>query len=300
MNIENLVAAQPVFSVIFAGPQVPDSIISDAKGIAGDECGFSIRILKAGQSVKLTVTHDDGLNTKDVFGKLKELGRRNDVSFAIFPGTADPPRFRFAIMDMDSTLINQEVIEELAEFAGVREHVTRVTTMAMEGKLDFHEALRERVKLLAGQPASILDEVYYHRITATPGLEEMLAGFKKLEIKTAVVSGGFQPIVEPFAKKVGIDHAIANTLEIVDEKLTGNVVGAIVDSEVKKRTLLELCRHYGCEPSEAIAIGDGANDLKMIRESGLGIAFCAKQIVQDEALCAINRRRLDDVLLFLH
>lgn len=299
-EINRLIQSQQVFSIIFAGEKLPEAIEDQARELFdGQLVGLSVRLLKPGQALKLVVTHDTDFPREECYEELKALARRNDLNYAIFPNMSDAPEFRLAIMDMDSTLINEEVIEELAAFAGVREHVTKVTTLAMEGKLDFQQALRERVKLLAGQPASILQEVYEKHITPTPGLTEMIAGFAEQGIRTCVVSGGFISIVEPFAKKVGIDTAIANVLEVEDGKLTGNVLGEIVDSEVKKRTLLELCQQYRCDPCEAIAIGDGANDLKMLSLSGLGIAFCAKPIVQEQAFCAINRRRLDDVLLFL-
>ncbi len=300
MDVNRLVESQGVFCLILAGDGVDAGALARSEELLGGlEAGFSRRVLHPGRSVKLTVTHEPGIERGDLFNKLKLDARDRGLSCAIYPDLAAPPEFRVALMDMDSTLINQEVIEELAEFAGVREHVTRVTTLAMEGKLDFHQALRERVKLLAGQPATILQEVYTSRISATPGLAELIAGFTARGITAAVVSGGFLPIVEPFAAKVGLAHAWANTLEIRDGKLTGEVTGEIVDANVKRRVLGELAERYRCDLRQTIAIGDGANDLKMINASGLGVAFCAKPIVQEQALAAVNRRRLDEVLLFL-
>ncbi|MBI1292707.1 phosphoserine phosphatase SerB [bacterium] len=300
LDIKRTIDTQPVFTAILAADQGVESLVGGLAASLRDRgMGVSLRALQSGRCIKLVAMHERGAELTDIYEQIKQVARSGGAAYALFPGLDDPPEFRLAVMDMDSTLINQEVIEELAEFAGVREHVTRVTTLAMEGKLDFHQALRERVKLLKGQPASILDEVLESRITATPGLTELIAGFKKLGIRTAVVSGGFAAIVNRFAERVGLDHALANELEIVDGKLTGEVVGEIVDSEVKKRTLLELADRYRISPSQAIAIGDGANDLKMMSVSGLGIAFCAKPIVQEQALAAINRRRLDDALQFL-
>jgi len=299
-EIKRTIETQPVFTLIVSGQPTVQPLVKQI----GDELraagmGVSLRELVPGVSIKLLAMHDHGAETAPIFSRIKEQVRTAGAAYALFPGLDDPPEFRLAVMDMDSTLINQEVIEELAEFAGVREHVARVTTLAMEGKLDFHQALRERVKLLAGQPESILDEVLNHRITPTPGLTELLAGFRRMGIRTAVVSGGFSRIVQKFADRVGIDHALANELEIVDGKLTGEVLGEIVGADVKQRTLLELAQRYRIEPRQAIAIGDGANDLKMMAVSGLGVAFCAKPIVQEQALAAINRRRIDDTLLFL-
>ena len=300
VDIDKLTQHELVFSFLVAGDQLPSGLVAQVKALfEGELVGLSARDLCPGKSIKFVVMHEADYDRVVVFERLKQFARAHDLAYAILPDMADVPEFKFAIMDMDSTLINEEVIEELASYAGVREHVAEVTRLAMEGKLDFHQALRERVKLLAGQPASILQAVYEKHITPTPGLEEMIAGFKAMGIKTCVVSGGFISVVQPFAEKVGLDHAVANTLGVESGLLTGEVVGEIIDSDVKERTLLELCRRYRCEPTQAIAIGDGANDLKMINASGLGIAFCAKRIVQEKSLCAINRRRLDDVLLFL-
>jgi len=300
MDLNRLVRDLPLFSFIVAGDVEEAVVLDRVRQSFGDAIiGMAARLLLPGKSLKITISHERDFETAASFSRLKALASELNLAYAIFPGMESVPEFRLAIMDMDSTLIDQEVIEELADFAGMREHVARVTTLAMEGKLDFHQALRERVKLLEGQPATILDEVFERRISATGGLAGMMAGFKSAGIRTAVVSGGFSSIVNRFAAKVGIDHALANELEIVNGKLTGQVLGEIVDGDVKRRTLLELCRQYRCEPREAIAIGDGANDLKMIRESGLGVAFCAKPIVREQALAAVHRRRLDDVLLFL-
>jgi phosphoserine phosphatase len=300
LDLKRALEQQPVFSLILAAESGATEAARAARAILAEAgVGTAVRHLEGEFSIKITATHDPEFDLVSLFDRLKDAARQAGAAYALFPGQPDAPEFRLAVMDMDSTLIDQEVIEELAAFAGVREHVAKVTALAMEGKLDFHEALRERVKLLEGQPASILDEVLESRITATAGLTPLLRGFREMGIRTAVVSGGFSSIVKRFAERVGIDHALANELEIVDGKLTGQVVGEIVDADVKKRTLLELSDRLGIEPNQAIAIGDGANDLKMMSVSGLGIAFCAKPIVQQAALAAINRRRLDDVLYFL-
>ncbi|MCC6547657.1 phosphoserine phosphatase SerB [Candidatus Sumerlaeota bacterium] len=300
MNIENIINQQGVFCYFLGGDQLDLSLVEGVRQLLSPlAAGISARTLHNGRSIKVTVTHERDAERTKAFAQLKDFAREKGLAFAIYPDRAASPEFKVALMDMDSTLINQEVIEELAEFAGVRAHVANVTKLAMEGKLDFRQALRERVKLLANQPESILETVYRERITETGGLQEMIAGFKKLGIGTAVVSGGFAAIVDRFAAKVGLDHARANLLEVVDGKLTGNVTGGIVDADVKRAMLDELCEKYNAGPDESIAIGDGANDLKMMQASGLGVAFCAKPIVQEQALAAINRRRLDDVLLLM-
>lgn len=301
MNIERLINAQSVFSVYFASDEKDVTLLTAqaAEVFTDGLAGISPRELRKGESVKITITHEPSESIGAWFNQLKELAASEQISVAIYPDREQPPDFKFAIMDMDSTLINQEVIEELAEFVGMREHVQKVTTEAMEGRLNFEEALRERVKLLAGQPASILEEVLEKKISPTPGLDEMLAGFQERGIKTMVVSGGFLEIVGKFAERRGIDYALANRLEVEEGMLTGEVAGPIVTADVKREQLLEKCAQLGCSPEEAIAIGDGANDLKMIQEAGLGVAFCAKPIVREQAFAAIFRRRLDDVLYFL-
>jgi len=301
IDIERLTSGEPVFSFVLAGEGIdPAAVAGGAISLFdGELVGVSARVNQPGRSVKVTVMHDADYRPEDAFLRVKHHAWERGLAYAILPGSAGVPDFEVALFDMDSTLINQEVIEELAAFAGHREQVAEVTRLAMEGKLDFHQALRERVKLLAGQPASILEEVLNHHITPTPGLEDMVSGLHAAGIRVAVVSGGFIDVVGPFARAHGIDHAVANRLEVANGRLTGEVLGEIVDADVKRRTLEELCKEWRCTPANAIAMGDGANDLKMMKIAGLGVAFCAKPIVQEQALAAINRRRLDDLLGFL-
>lgn len=298
-DIEREYLRQPCFCFILAG-EPDEGLLREAKSLLdGDLAGVSIRGLVPGRSAKFSVTHEVNFPHEQFTERLRAFALEHCLSWALYPGTVDIPEFRVLVMDMDSTLIGQEVIEELAGFAGVREEVARVTTAAMEGKLDFAGALRERVRHLAGQPASILETVRKERIRANPGAGELIAGLKRLGVRTAVVSGGFRSITVPFAEGLGIDLAVANELEIEGGKLTGRVLGEIVDSEVKRRVLLDLCAQSGDGPQVAVAIGDGANDLPMIREAGLGIAYRAKPVVRRAAHAAINRERLDDALLLM-
>ncbi|HMX63908.1 MAG TPA: phosphoserine phosphatase SerB, partial [Candidatus Sumerlaeota bacterium] len=266
MNLENIINQQGVFCYFLGGDQLDLSLTEGVRQILAPlAAGISARLQHGGRSLKVTVSHEPDAERGAIFAQLKEYARERQLACAIFPDRAASPEFRVALMDMDSTLINQEVIEELAEFAGVRAHVANVTKLAMEGKLDFRQALRERVKLLADQPESILETVYAERITETGGLRELIAGFKKLGIKSAVVSGGFAAIVDRFAARVGLDHSRANVLEVANGRLTGNVAGAIIDSDAKVQMLGELCAQYRVPTTDAIAIGDGANDLKMMQ-----------------------------------
>eukprot|EP01051_Picozoa_sp_SAG22_P003727 SAG22_NODE_185_length_15941_cov_8.668034_7_plen_405_part_00 len=186
---------------------------------------------------------------------------------------------RLVVMDMDSTLIVNEVIDEIARINGCYEQVAEVTERAMNGELDFNESLVERVKCLKGAPASVFDDVY-NVIELTPGAEDFIWALQTMGYKIAVVSGGFNQITNRVKSDLGIDFAFANTLEVIDGTLTGRTIGPIVDRERKRDLLESLAQTMNIELEQVIAIGDGANDLSMIDAAGLGIAFCAKPNVQ--------------------
>lgn len=192
--------------------------------------------------------------------------------------------FGLVVMDMDSTLITIECIDEIADFCGLKAEVAAITEASMRGEIrDFNESLTRRVALLAGLDAQALEQVYEERLRLSPGAETMLAGAKAAGLKTLLVSGGFTFFTERLKARLGLDFTHANTLEIVDGKLTGKVIGEIVNADVKARTLRETCAALGIEPGRAIAMGDGSNDLKMMAEAGLSVAFHAKPVVRDAA-----------------
>jgi len=205
---------------------------------------------------------------------------------------------RLVVMDMDSTLIRQEVIDELARRRGVYDRVAAITHRAMNGELDFDDALRERVALLAGAPASILTDVI-DDIELTPGAEQLIRVLKRLGYRLAVISGGFIEVAEPIRERLGLDYAFANQLEIIAGKLTGKVVGPIVNRRRKADLLESIAQAERVALDQVIAIGDGANDLDMLHRAGLGIAFNAKQTVREQAHYAINQRGLDAILYLL-
>jgi phosphoserine phosphatase len=205
---------------------------------------------------------------------------------------------KLVVMDVDSTLIAQEVIDLLAEASGVGQEVRAITESAMRGELDFETSLRKRVALLQGQSESIIAEVA-KQVTLTPGARTLIRTLKKLGHGVGLVSGGFSQVVDPIAKDLGIDHVRSNTLEIVDGKITGNVIGPIVDRAGKALALKEFANLENVSPANTIAIGDGANDLDMIAAAGLGIAFNAKPAVQEAAQSALNAPYLDSVLFIL-
>lgn len=205
---------------------------------------------------------------------------------------------RLVVMDVDSTLIQQEVIEMLAAHAGREAEVRAVTERAMGGELDFSESLRQRVKALAGLDESVLREVR-DAVVLTPGARTLVRTLKRLGFTVALVSGGFIEIVGPIAQELQIDHAEANRLEIVDGRLTGRVLGDIVDRAGKARALIRFAAEAGLPLSRTVAIGDGANDLDMLGVAGLGVAFNAKPVVREQADTAVNVPYLDSVLYLL-
>ena len=199
------------------------------------------------------------------------------------------------VMDVDSTLIDQEVIELLAEHAGAREQVAEVTARAMRGELDFAASLRERVAALAGVPRRVLTQVR-DEVRLTPGARDLIDSLHARGCRVGVVSGGFEEVVAPMARRLGIDHAAANRLEVSGGVLTGRVLGRVVDREEKVRRLRTWAEGDGVPMERTVAVGDGANDLGMITTAGLGVAFCAKPIVVERADAAVHVRDLTAVL----
>lgn len=205
---------------------------------------------------------------------------------------------RLIVMDVDSTLINEEVIDMLGEEAGVGEQVAAITERAMRGELDFRQALAERVGLLAGMDASILDRVY-HRTSFTPGALDLVRTAHERGWKVGVVSGGFHELADRLVADAGIDHCLANTLEVVDGKLTGRLIGDPVTKETKLEALRRWAGEYGIGMDHTVAIGDGANDIPMIQAAGVGIAFCAKPKTRAAAPYAIDERDLMQVFAII-
>jgi len=204
--------------------------------------------------------------------------------------------FRLVAMDMDSTLITIECIDEIADMQGLKPQVAEITEAAMRGELDFSESLRRRVALLEGLDASALQRVYEERLQLSPGAERMLKAVQAAGLQTLLVSGGFTYFTEHLKQRLGLNFTRANELEIIDGKLTGRVLGEIVDAEVKKKTVEHVCASLGITPDQAIVMGDGANDLKMMSIAGRSVAFRAKPVVREQASVALNFVGLDGIL----
>ncbi len=205
---------------------------------------------------------------------------------------------RLVVFDMDSTLIEAEVIDELAIEAGVGEQVAAITEEAMQGKIDFTESFKRRVALLKGLDDSVLEKVA-QRLPMTEGAEELVASLKALGFKTAILSGGFNYFGEHLKRKLGFDYVYANELEVEDGKVTGRVTGRVVDGQRKAELLREIAAKEGVRLEQTIAVGDGANDLPMLSIAGLGIAFRAKPLVRQSAKQAISTLGLDGILYLI-
>ena len=199
------------------------------------------------------------------------------------------------VMDVDGTLIAEEVIDLLGREAGCEAEISEITNQAMRGELDFERSLRERVALLKGLPISVFDTVF-KSIHLSKNAQEFISILQRNGILVGLVSGGFSPIVERLAKSLGITYYSANQLEVKDGFLTGKLVGEIVTGQVKKATLERWRTELGLPKERTIAIGDGANDLLMLKTAGIGIAFCAKEVVKAEIACHVNKRDLLEVL----
>lgn len=247
--------------------------------------------------IELTVRATWNLDRAELKRALFAVSNEVGVDIAIQPESLYRRSKRLILMDVDSTLIQHEVIDEIARLIGIEKEVAKITAQAMAGQLDFTAALKHRVALLAGLDASRLQEVA-DRLELTPGAETLLGVLKKLGYKTAIVSGGFTFFTDRLKQQLDLDYAYANTLEIVDGKLTGRLVGPIIDAQGKRQCLLDIAQKENIELAQTLAVGDGANDLLMLEAAGLGVAFNAKPVVREAADMSISQPNLD-VLLYL-
>jgi phosphoserine phosphatase len=215
---------------------------------------------------------------------------------AFIPGDRRLEDVRLVAMDMDSTLIEIECVDEIADMQGIKPEVALITAQAMSGEIEFAESLRRRVALLAGLPVAALERVYDDRLRLSPGAARMLAGFAAVGARTALLSGGFTFFTDRLKSRLNLDYTTSNTLEIVDGKLTGRVKGAVVDAEAKAAALRHLKREIAGDSGLVVAIGDGANDLPMFAAADVSVAFRAKPVVRAKATHAIDFCGLDGIL----
>lgn len=218
----------------------------------------------------------------------------------ILPDNFDPAAVKLVISDMDSTLINIECIDEIADMAGLKDQVSAITEAAMRGQLDFSESLTKRVALLAGLPSETLLKVYEERLALNPGGELLLSKLQQHHIEFSLISGGFHFFTDRLMDRYGFNDTLANNLEIVNNKLTGKIDGPIIDASAKAKYLLQRCKQLNIDPINVVAMGDGANDLEMLAAAGMGVAYHAKPAVRQQADCALNATGLDGLLTLLN
>jgi phosphoserine phosphatase len=284
--------------VVLGAPLPPAALAAVTRTLAS--CGANIeRVTRLSswpaQSFELVVSGGD---TAELRTRLAASAVEQQVDVAVERASIYRRAKRLVVMDVDSTLVQGEVIEMLAAEAGCEAEVARVTAAAMAGELDFEQSLRARVRLLAGLPVEAVDRVRA-AVRLTPGGRTLVRTLKRLGWTVGIVSGGFTAVTDDLQAELGLDHALANVLEVVDGRLTGQVVGEVVDRAAKAAALRRFAEEEGLLPEQTVAIGDGANDLDMLAAAGLGIAFNAKQVVRDAADAALSVPFLDAVLFLL-
>jgi phosphoserine phosphatase len=218
------------------------------------------------------------------------------LDYAFVDGTKQLADFGLIAMDMDSTLLAIESIDEIADIHNIKPQVASITLSTMRGEIGFAESLKQRTALLEGLHQDALQKVYDERVQLNPGAEKMLKCVKKAGLKTMVISGGFTFFTDRIKTKLGLNYSVANTIEISNNRITGKVTGKIIDAGGKAEVLRHVCDELGIKREQIIAIGDGANDLKMMAEAGISIAYHAKPIVQEKATYCINHVGLDGVV----
>lgn len=287
-----------VHVTLMGAPLLP-SAIEEAAAVIADRGGNIDRIRRiASYPVTALEFQGSGVSVADLRRPLVDMAARHGADVAVQDAGLDRRGQYLVVMDVDSTFIRDEVIDLLADEAGVMTQVADITHRAMTGELDFEESLRERVALLEGLPADALDRVR-DRIVLTPGARTLCRTLNRLGYRIALVSGGFTDIIGPIAAELGVTDVRANQLEIRDGALTGRVVGPVVDRLGKRTALEAFARQYAIPTRRTIAIGDGANDIDMLEAAGLGIAFNAKAAAQAAADTALNVPYLDSVLFLM-
>jgi phosphoserine phosphatase len=291
-------AAEQLHVTVLGHPLQPNAVAAVAGRIAASGANIDRITRLASDPVTCIELDVSGAEPGPLRAALAQVAADSGVDVAVQRGGLHRRAMRLIVMDVDSTLIQEEVIDLLAARAGCADEVAKITESAMRGELDFAASLRERTALLAGLDASVLDAVRAS-LRLTPGARTLIRTLKRLGYKCGIVSGGFTAVIEPLAASLDIDYVAANTLEVADGKLTGRVLDPIIDREGKTEALRRFARTAGVPLSQTVAVGDGANDLGMIAAAGLGIAFNAKPMVRDAADTALSVPYLDTVLYLL-
>jgi phosphoserine phosphatase len=283
---------------VLGSPLIPESVAAITKTIARHG-GNIDRIHQIAQYPVTAVEFEvGGINKQSLRDELSLVAKTNRIDIAVQEASIDRRGIHLVVLDVDSTFIKEEVIDLLAAKAGVANEVSEITHQAMNGELDFEQSLRQRVAKLAGLDESVIQEVLAE-ITLTPGAATLVRTLNRLGFRVALVSGGFVDVVGPLAKSMGVENICANKLEIQDGKLTGHLVGKVIDRAAKAEALRNFAKDFSIPMSRTVAIGDGANDLDMLDAAALGIAFNAKPFVRDAAHASVNTPYLDTVLFIL-
>ena len=291
-----------MYAVTCLGEEITAQVVAQISNAIYSENVNIERITQLSQGelscIEMIVETDKTINVQDMTGKLLSISTDFGVDIAVQKEDIFRRSKRLVVMDMDSTLIQVEVIDELAKSAGHGEEVSGITSKAMNGELSFNESLNKRVELLRGLDENVLDEIY-HNIPFTPGAKKLVKILKKLGYKTAVISGGFTFFTDRLKDELGLDYAFANKLEIKEGKLTGKVLGEIINGESKAKILEDIAYKEDINLDQVVAIGDGANDLLMLDKAGLGIAFNAHKTVREKADYSISQKNLDSIIYLL-
>ncbi len=248
--------------------------------------------------IEVVIGSKEDHSTVDILNALVKFKEKFSVDIAVQEDTMFRRNKRLIVFDADMTFLQCEIIDELGIIAGAGNRMKEITQRAMNGDLDFKFALCERVKLLAGLSVLKLEELY-ERIPITPGAEDLVRILQYLGYRIGIVSGGFQFFIDRIKNTYKLDYGISNQLEIVDDKLTGRVIGDVVDARAKERAVMSIAKKEGFSLKQVVAVGDGANDIHMLARAGLGIAFNAKSLVQRHANAGINQSNLELILYFL-
>ncbi|MEO8106219.1 MAG: phosphoserine phosphatase SerB [Actinomycetes bacterium] len=295
---EGAVVATQIHVTVLGSPLRPAAMASIARTVA--ECDGNIENIErlAAYPVTAIELHVSGANQPTLRRRLAEEAAAVGFDVAVQPAGLQRRAKRLVVMDVDSTLIQGEVIEMLAAHAGCEAEVAAVTESAMRGELDFAESLRRRVRLLEGLEAAALDEVA-SSVALAPGARTLVRTLRRLGYQCGIVSGGFDVVTNHLAAELGLDYSLANRLEVREGFLTGAVIDPVVDRAAKARALRDFARQSGVPLAQTVAIGDGANDLDMLQTAGLGIAFNAKPMVRAAADASVNVPYLDTILFLL-
>jgi phosphoserine phosphatase len=297
----SIIADPPTHTIVVLGRPITAEAFG-AVAAAAAALGVNIDVIRGVSDypvtgLELRVTTPDGM-ARELQAALALVGAEQGIDIAVEDYTLERRNKRLIVFDVDSTLIQGEVIEMLAERAGAGEAVAAITDAAMRGEIDFAESLHQRVATLAGLSAEVIDEVA-DRVELTPGARTTIRTLRRLGFHCGVVSGGFRQVIDPLAHELMLDFVAANELEVIDGRLTGRVVGPIIDRAGKAKALRDFATQAGVPMEQTVAVGDGANDIDMLNAAGLGVAFNAKPALREVADASLSHPYLDTVLFIL-